>query len=187
LDGERSELRYVGFLAQFDGFDASSLDLLQRILLVTDGTLTDTLEAAFREPIGLRKIALDILSAPAPLLDLDLPAGAPVLDRKILLYGETSGRSYVYAESLLALDRLPPNFRHELMHSDTPMGRLWSEHKMETWKELLVVGRHPVDKLAPYLTSAAGPDCLMRRYRLISGGRPLMSIEEHFPASYGAV
>ena len=39
---------------------------------------------------------------------LELPAGAPLLERKILLYGETSGRSYVYAESLLALDRLPP-------------------------------------------------------------------------------
>ena len=45
----------MGFLAQFDGFDASSLDLLQRILLVTDGTLTDTLEAAFLGPIGLGK------------------------------------------------------------------------------------------------------------------------------------
>ena len=70
------------------------------------------------------------------------------------------------------------------MHSDTPMGRLWSEYKMETWKELLSVGRHPVGKLEPYLGGAAG-DCLVRRYRLISAGRPLMTIEEHFPASYG--
>jgi chorismate-pyruvate lyase len=175
----------VGFLAQFDGFDASSLDLLQRILLVTDGTLTDALEAAFLEPIGLRKIALNILAAPAPVDELDLLAGAPLLERKILLYGETSGRPYVYAESLLALDRLPPRFREELMHSDTPMGRLWSEHKMETWKELLTVARHPMNKLAPYLGTTAGADCLVRRYRLISGGRPLMIIEEHFPAKYG--
>jgi len=172
----------LGFLAQFDGFDASSLDLLQRILLVTDGTLTDTLEAAFLEPIGLRKIALNILSAPASVEDLDLPAGASLLHREIVLYGETSGRPYVYAESQLALDRLPPRFREELMHSDTPMGRLWSEHKLETWKELLSVARHPMKKLAAYLGRGAAIDCLVRRYRLISGGQPLMVIEENFPA-----
>ena len=176
----------MGFLAQFDGFDASSLDLLQRVLLSHRWDVDRHLEAAFLEPIGLRKISLEMLSAPAPVEDLDLPAGAPLLARKILHYGETSGRSYLYAESLLALDRLPPRFREELMQSDTPMGRLWSEHKMETWKELLVVCRHRMDELSPYLESDAGAECLMRRYRLISGGRPLMSIEEHFPARYGA-
>jgi chorismate-pyruvate lyase len=174
----------LGFLAQFDGFDASSLDLLQRILLVTDGTLTDTLEAAFLEPIGLRKIALDILTATARVDELEICPGQPLLQRKILLYGETSLRPYVYAESLLALDRLPAKFREELIHSDTPMGRLWSEHKMETWKELLTVGRYRTEKLAGYLGTEPGADCLMRRYRLISGGLPLMTIEEHFPAKY---
>ena len=48
----------MAFLAQFGDFDASSLDLLQRVLLVSDGTLTDTLEAAFLEPISLRKIVI---------------------------------------------------------------------------------------------------------------------------------
>jgi chorismate-pyruvate lyase len=105
----------LGFLAQFDGFDPSSLDPLQRILLVTDGTLTDTLEAAFLEPIGLRKIAADIGPARAPVTELDLTRGERILDRKIVLYGETTGRPYIYAESLLALDRLPSCFRDELM------------------------------------------------------------------------
>jgi chorismate-pyruvate lyase len=174
----------VGFLAQLDGFDPSSLDPLQRILLVTDGTLTDTLEAAFLEPVGLRKIAADILPAADPVPALALGAGEALLIRKIVLYGETTGRPYVYAESLLALDRMPPRFREELMHSDTPMGRLWSEYKMETWKELLHVARHPAQEIAPYLELAPSVECLMRRYRLISGGRPLMIIEEQFPAVF---
>jgi chorismate-pyruvate lyase len=175
----------VGFLAQFDGFDPSSLDRLQRILLVTDGTLTDTLEAAFLEPIGLRKIGADIIPAQAPVADLDLAAGEPILDRQIVLYGETTGRPYIYAESLLALDRLPPRFREELMHSETPMGRLWSEYKMETWKELLHVSRHRAEEQAEHLQIAREAECLVRRYRLISGGRPLMVIQEQFPLSYG--
>ena len=174
----------MGFLAQLDGFDPSSLDPLHRILLVTDGTLTDTLEAAFLEPIGLRKLSADILPAREPVDGLDLATGERILDRKIILYGETSGRPYIYAESLLALDRLPPRFREELMHSDTPMGRLWSEYKMETWKELLHVARHPAADLDEHLQIAADTECLTRRYRLISGGRPLMVIQEQFPVSY---
>jgi chorismate-pyruvate lyase len=174
----------VGFLAQFDGFDPSSLDPLQRILLVTDGTLTDTLEAAFGEPIGLRKIGAEIAPAREPIPDLDLPSGHALLDRRIVLYGETSERPYIYAESLLALDRLPPRFREELMRSDTPMGRLWSEYRLETWKELLWVTRHRAAEIAPHLQIGADSECLVRRYRLISGGRPLMVIQEQFPVSY---
>jgi hypothetical protein len=34
-------------------FDATSLDLLHRVLLVNDGTLTDALESAMLEPIRL--------------------------------------------------------------------------------------------------------------------------------------
>jgi hypothetical protein len=49
----------VAFLAQLDGFDASSLDVLRRIFLISDGTLTDTVEAAFLEPIALIKLAAD--------------------------------------------------------------------------------------------------------------------------------
>jgi chorismate-pyruvate lyase len=64
------------------------------------------------------------------------------------------------------------------------MGRLWSEYKMETWKELLHVARHPAQEIAPYLELAPEVECLMRRYRLISGGRPLMIIEEQFPAVF---
>jgi hypothetical protein len=59
------------FLAQFGEFDASSLGLLQRILLINDGTLTDTLEAAFLEPISLGKIAIQVLPAQRALPELN--------------------------------------------------------------------------------------------------------------------
>src|SRR5258708_2170748 len=140
----------MAFLAQFGDFDASSLDLLQRVLLVSDGTLTDTLEAAFLEPIWLRKIAIQVAPARGALPELDVVAGEPLMERKILLCGETSGKAYVYAESVLVLDRLPPRFREELVESDMPIGRLWSEHKLETWKELLAMPRHPMGALAAH-------------------------------------
>jgi len=175
----------MAFLAQLGNFDASSLDLLQRVLLVNDGTLTDTLEAAFLEPIALCKVSIDTAPAERAMAELELGAGAPVMTRRILLCGESSGRNYVYAESWLALDRLPPRFREELVESDAPMGRLWSEHRLETWKELLAVRIHKMGGLARYFDSTEDADCLIRRYRVISGGRPLMVITEYFPARYG--
>ena len=175
----------MAFLAQFGDFDASSLGLLQRVLLVSDGTLTDTLEAAFLEPISLRKIAIQVVPAQRALPELDVFPGESLMERKILLCGKNSGRAYVYAESVLVLDRLPPRFREELLQSDTPLGRLWSEHKVETWKELMAVSRHPMGDLAAHFHTAPESDCLVRRYRVISGGQPIMAITEHFPATYG--
>ena len=176
----------MAFLAQFGDFDASSLDLLQRVLLINDGTLTDTLEAAFLEPIALRKIAIQVVPAQHALPELDVLPGESVMERNIFLCGKSSGRVYVYAESVLVLDRLPPRFRDELLQSDTPLGRLWSEHKVETWKELMAVSRHPTGNLAAHFQTAPESDCLVRRYRVISGGQPIMAITEHFPATYVA-
>lgn len=174
----------MAFLAQLNGLDPRDLGLLQRIFLVNDGTLTDAVEAAVLEPIRLTKLASNILPAAAPVAALELEAGATLMDRTILLSGGNTGRNYVYAASQLALDRLPAEFRQELLDSDKPMGRLWSEYRLETWKELLNVSRAPAPDLAAYFPVEEYEDMLRRQYRLISGGKPLMVITEWFPARY---
>ena len=47
------------------------------------------------------------------------------------LRGSRSGTNHVYAESLIAADRLGPAFRRGLVESDVPLGRLWIEQKLE--------------------------------------------------------
>ena len=88
--------------------------------------------------------------------------------RAILLRGALSGRDYVHAESRVATDRLPEAFRRGLIESGEPMGRLWVSHRLETFKELL--------------NMRLDGDMLRRRYRVLSGGRPVMVIAESFPA-----
>jgi len=171
------------FLAQFNNLNPSSLDLLQRVLLVTDGTLTDTLESAVLEPIGLKKLTSGINRASSRVEALDLDAGEPVLQREILLFGENTGANYVYAKSLLALNRFPEPLRDELIHSGKPIGRLWSEYKLESRKELLEIEYRPLDDLGAYF-KASSSNLLSRRYRLISGGKPLSLINECFPCQY---
>ncbi|MEZ5399252.1 MAG: chorismate pyruvate-lyase family protein [Bryobacteraceae bacterium] len=154
--------------------------MAQRVLLVTDGTLTDTVEALYGEPIGLRKVALGITPASGGPDPLQAPAGSPIMHRKIVLYGEETGRNYVYAESALALDRLPPAFRDGLLNTDTPIGRLWTEFRVETWKELLTAAAIPAGPISRFFPDAPG-DLLTRTYRMISRDEPLMVISEYFP------
>lgn len=174
----------IDVLTKLDGFDVSSLDPLQRVLLVTDGTLTEILEANFFERISLVKISQEVTSATASHALLDPRPGEAVIERKILLQGERSHRNYAYAESLIAVDRLSRSFRDELLNSSTPLGRLWLEHKLETFKELAEVRWQRADRLCDYFECADSAPLLVRTYRVFSFTRPVMVITEYFPTSY---
>lgn len=174
----------MGFLSQLNGFDASSLALLQRVLLITDGTLTDVLEAAFLEPILLVKLANQVKPAETRIDELDLDPGERLMRREILLRGEKSGRNFVYAESQLAVGRLHPQFRDRLVGSTEPIGRLWTEHRIETWKQILEVVRRPAGGLSGYFGCAEDAELLGRRYCVFTGGRPTIVTAEYFPERY---
>jgi chorismate-pyruvate lyase len=174
----------IDILAKLNGVHVNSLEPLQRVLLVTDGTLTEILEANFVERIRLVKVSQRVISATASDALLDPDPGEALIERKILLQGEESHRNYVYAESLIAVERLAPSFRDELMNSATPLGRLWLEHKLETFKELHEVRSQPADDLCDYFECAATAQLLARTYRVFSATKPVMVITEYFPAAY---
>src|SRR5262245_53884621 len=172
-------MRILGLLK---GIDVSALDPLHRVLLVTDGTLTETLEAIFLEPIELVRVGQRNVKANASHALLEPADGETVVERKILLRGSRTGTNYVYAESLIAADRLGPEFRHGLVESDVPLGRLWIERKLETFKEFLEVRCEPAAQIPEF-----GPDVstlLVRTYRVYSAGRPVFVITEHFPSTF---
>jgi len=76
------------------------------------------------------------------------------MKRDIVLYGQNTGNNYVYAESIVAIDRLPKGLRDELVDSNKPIGRLWSEHGVEdTLRELLHVSKCSPPELLAYFSS----------------------------------
>jgi chorismate-pyruvate lyase len=118
------------------------LSIFQRILLTTDGTVTDMLEAYFFEPIQLIKLAENKILSAQDLPVINLKKDAEIIERKILLQGKISRRNYLYAESILILERLAPQFRKALLETKTPLGKIWLDQKVETFKEIINTGKH---------------------------------------------
>jgi chorismate-pyruvate lyase len=156
---------------------------LQRILLVTDGTVTEILEAYSGESMRLVKLLEQVQVLSAPLPGLELAAGERAVLRQILLQGKMSLRTFLFAESYIALDRLDDSLRAGLLESHKPIGFLMQERRMETFREILGCGHASSGSLAHYFDAEPTDSMLWRTYRVISGGQPIMQITEKFPES----
>ena len=162
----------------------SKLSTFQRIVLTTDGTLTEILEAYLFEKIRVVKLSEGLVSITQNILPLEVKQGNEVIERKILLQGKISRKNFIYAESILVTERLEEKFKDELLHSKTPLGRLWLEHKFETFKEIVDTAEESANKLSAYFPIKPEDKILSRTYRVFSRGQPIVIITEKFPASY---
>jgi chorismate-pyruvate lyase len=160
-----------------------SLNTLHRILLTTDGTLTEILEAYFLEQLQLIKLSEEFFTQQSPLPQLDLSGGESGIVRRILLQGERTKRNYIFAESVVVLDRLDPHIRHKLMHTQVTIGRIWIESRLETFKEFIRARYEPAKELSEMFKISAHDTLISRTYRVIVKGRPVMMITEKFPLS----
>lgn len=167
-----------------DYIDPSVLSRFQRILLTTDGTLTEILAAYLCEQIHLVKLSEQSYALEQAIAPLNVETGMEVIDRRILLQGKISRRNFIYAESFLVPDRLEETFKQELLVSQTPLGRLWLEHKLETFKEIIDTAKEPAGSLASYFSISPEEALLSRTYRVFSKREPIMMITEKFPESF---
>ena len=167
-------------------FNVHSLGLVQRILVTTDGTLTDTLASIFLEPIELVKLAVTITQSPQPIDALELEGGAKLMQRQIVLRGKNSLSPYVYAEVQIATDRLPPDLRNELLEGRLPLGTLWIMHRLEIFKERPRVRQRLAGDLAKHLGLREEDLLIERSYRTFTNRRPVFIVSEYFPVDYAA-
>lgn len=164
--------------------DPIRLSVFQRMILIADGTLTEMLEVYLAEKIHLVKLSEQMFAIPEDNTALDIPAGTEVIERKILLQGKISRNNWIYAKSLLVPSRLDPHFRDRLLQSREPMGRLWLEHKLETFKEIIDTAREPALDIADHFKIHPEDRLLSRTYRIFSNRQPIIMITEKFPESY---
>jgi len=164
--------------------DPAQLSPFQRVVLTTDGTLTELLEAYLFEKIHLLKLAERVVLTTQEIPALDLPVGREVIERKILLQGQLTKTNWLYAESIIVPDRLDEKFKEKLLQSQAPIGKLWLEYKVETFKEIIASTREPAKDLASYFQINRQDNLLGRTYVVFSNRQPIMMITEKFPESY---
>ncbi len=165
--------------------DPSALSTFQRILLTTDGTVTDMLESYFSEQIQLIKLSETLKPIAQDIPVMQLKKGTEVIDREILLRGRISRKNYIYAESIVVIERLDEDFRNELLKTKTPIGKLWLEHRIESFKEIVDSGKEPApEKLAHYFRIEPNINLLFRTYCVLTNRQATMMITEKFPESF---
>ena len=157
------------------------LSLLQRILLAPDGTVTDLVALYAGEPIRVKKLVQTISEDSAPA---ELQCGGPtrLLSRRILLTGAT--RTYLYAESQFVLERLSKPIQDQMLNTDRPIGLLWKEERLETFREIVGQAVEPCAAIAQYFDLPTSAPFVSRTYLIHHGHRPLGMITERWPLSH---
>lgn len=161
---------------------ADELSPFQRLLLITDGTVTRTLEAYAVEPIDV--VCLDqeedVLTEYHPWIEAE--TGTRVLVRRAILRGKHSETIYCYASSLIALERAPQIVREGLTSEGESegLGDLLNRCQTETFREHLWCGIEHADHLPESLVHLVGTSFLSRTYRIFFEGSPLALIDEKF-------
>lgn len=167
-------------LADFLKENRHRLGILQRALLVTDGTVTNLLEVYGDEPVHVVKLAQRFDPVPPDQTDPGL-AHEAVLLRTVLLQGVHSRRNMLYAHSILTVDRLDPRIVDGLLHTDCPVGRLLARYRVETFREIAAVGFEPAATCAEYFDVDTNDTLVFRTYRVLVDQKRVMEITEKFP------
>lgn len=161
-------------------FDISLLDPVQRLLLTTDGNLTEMLEVATLEPTRLHILSQRIRPADETLDLLTLNPGELVMERQVLLRGERSGKTHMYAESFIAITRLHIEVQRDLLDSSRSFGCLLKRHSIEILRTVLHCSVEPAEELSEFFEGGPETPLVVRTCRVSSGGRPVMLTTEHF-------
>ena len=166
------------------------LSNFQRLLLVTDGTVTELLEQYLQEPIQVHKlyekIEDDFNQLPVSHAEYLSSDQVPILKREVLLQGTSSYKNWIYAESSIVLNHLSQNFRTDLLASLQPIGKLWAKYRTETYKILLCAEKKPAKHLAVHFGIQVQDQVISRTYGVYSNQKLTMLITEVFPKKFFA-
>lgn len=160
--------------------DLSLLPAFLRVLLITDGTVTNILEAFFWQSIQVENLGQRQIFLREPVALLDAESGDGVLEREVRLIGVHSNTPYVFARSLIRLEVLPEALRESLLQGKIGIGELLRNSNLETYRELIEIGERQ-DPVAEQSLGKVDLPLIYRLYRISLDHQPAMLIAEYFP------
>ena len=166
----------------------ANLSRFQRLLLITDGTVTELLEQYLEESIKVLKLHEKVehdfnqlFPSHRGFVDNNY---MPALTRKVLLQGQTTLTNWTYAESSILLNHLPQGFRTDLLTSQEPIGKLWAKYQTETYKVIFHSEKMLAGELSKYFNINPSEEVITRTYGVYSQQKLIMIITETFPDSF---
>jgi len=159
------------------------LSAVQKILLGTDGSVTQLLESITGNPVTITTRVQEIVRADHVTAELlGIAQGDLVNHRIVELKDSGTGEVLIYAVSDTPIARLPPSFRDDLMKADIPIGKIIRHHRIEARREILNARVVPAGEEAGRTFAIRRNEPLLcRQYRIIHNNEPLIFIEEQFP------
>ncbi len=154
------------------------LSLFQRILLATDGTVTDLIALYTGEAIRVTKLEQSVVTG-AARAELGCEGTTQLLQRRILLCG--TQQNYLYADSQFVFERFSAWMQQQLLETDRPIGLLWKEARLETFREIIAQGIEPGGAIAQHFGLPPTAPFVARTYLVHHGGQPLGAITEKWP------
>lgn len=158
------------------------LTLLQRILLTTDGTVGRILQQFTGEEMKVIKLEHSLVTAAQGHPALEADEHDTVLRRTVILQGRRSGANFMHAESFVRTESIDDDLLRALTDTDVPMGRLFCERRLETFREVLTSGLEPAGTCAAHFGVPPTSTLVYRTYRILHNRRPMVVITEKFPA-----
>jgi beta-ribofuranosylaminobenzene 5'-phosphate synthase len=159
------------------------LSPVQKMLLGTDGSVTNLLEVITGSPIEIETLVQRVEPADESVAqELKINQGEDVNFRIVLLKKANSQEALVYAVSHTPLKRLDASFKNDLTKADIPIGVILKKHRIESRRDITSTA----------FSSAGEEHCrafgvfareimLTRSYQIIRHGQPLIAIKETFP------
>ena len=179
------------FVAQFakpsdlEEINLSQLTPFQRALLVTDGTVTQFIEAYTLSTVEVVLLHQETQTLPSDHVWLKVAKGTRVITRQVTLQTrQRAGQQptvHTYATSLIVANRISPVIREGLTLKGKGLGQLLQRSGLETRRDLLWWGLKRPDDLPETLLHLQGEPFLSRTYRIVTEGQPIMFINEQFP------
>lgn len=158
-----------------------SLSLFQKVLLTTDGTVTDLLKLYTGEKIKVKIINQEVMLSGDSEVSLCSPK-TPILKRSVLLGSET--KNYVYAESIFIFEQFSQPIQNKLLETNEPIGLLWKEEKLENYREIISYKTESCESLLQYFSVQPQTPMLSRTYLIYHKRSILGVITEKFPVNF---
>ena len=164
-----------------ESLDIAAFQPIVRTLLVTDGTVTKTLEAYFWEPIQVEQMGQRVAPLENDIPQMGLKTGDDVLLRDVSISGTRSGDVYAYATSVLNINHLEEDVRNQLIAGTIGIGELLRDKGLETYRQVIDIYREIKKEVVPGSKSYYCGELICRTYLIHIDNEPVIQVTEKFP------